>query len=77
MYLRRSDTAALKPPYGVGIDFGAGTMAKASALHPELYFVPGDVEAPQTLAAIEDPIIWCDPLRLEDDAILPRRESRG
>ena len=64
MYLRRSDTAALKPPYGVGIDFGAGTMAKASALHPELYFVPGDVEAPQTL-------------RLEDDAILASEGIAG
>jgi SAM-dependent methyltransferase len=45
--------AALKPSYGVGIDFGARTLAKARALHPELHFVLGDVEAPETPAAIE------------------------
>jgi len=31
--------AALKPSYGVGIDFGAETTAKANARHPDLYFV--------------------------------------
>ncbi len=28
--------AALKPSYGVGVDFGAKTIAKANELHPEL-----------------------------------------
>src|ERR1700716_4621798 len=47
--------AALKPSYGVGIDFGAETIAKANARHPDLYFVLGDVEDPQTLTSIEGP----------------------
>ena len=28
--------AALKPSYGVGVDFGAETIAKANARHPDL-----------------------------------------
>src|SRR5882672_1604505 len=47
--------AALKPSYGVGVDFGMRTIAKANELHPELYFVLGDVEDPATLAGIEGP----------------------
>src|SRR5260221_8160289 len=47
--------AALNPAYGVGIDFGAETIAKANARHPDLYFVLGDVEDPQTLSSIEGP----------------------
>src|SRR5215218_8382855 len=44
--------AALEPAYGVGIDFGAETIAKANARYPDLHFVLGDVEDPQTLAAV-------------------------
>src|SRR3979411_2476380 len=47
--------AALEPSYGVGIDFSAGTLAKANALHPGLHFVFGDAEEPDTLASIEGP----------------------
>src|SRR3954471_12840190 len=47
--------AALKPSYGVGIDFGAATIARAKSLHPELNFVLGDAEDPDTLATIEGP----------------------
>src|SRR6202043_3615146 len=47
--------AALRPSYGVGIDFGAETIAKANARHPELYFVLGDVENPAALEGIEGP----------------------
>src|SRR3979409_1761148 len=47
--------AALAPSYGVGVDFGAETIAKANARHPDLYFVLGDVEDPQTLTGIEGP----------------------
>src|ERR1700746_1357132 len=43
--------AALNPSYGVGGDFGAATIAKDNELHPELYFVLGDVEDPATLAS--------------------------
>src|SRR6266852_7891005 len=47
--------AALKPSYGVGVDFGAETIAKANDRHPDLYFVLGDVELPETMASIEGP----------------------
>src|SRR5712672_1754676 len=47
--------AALEPSYGVGVDFGAATIAKANARHPDLVFVLGDVEDPQTLTSIEGP----------------------
>ena len=40
--------AALKPSCGVGIDFGAKTIANARVLHPELHFILGDAEAPET-----------------------------
>src|SRR5229473_1460580 len=62
--------AALKPSYGVGIDFGVKTIAKARALHPGLHFVLGDVEAPQTLAAIERPfdyIVIADTIGMFED----------
>ncbi|HEY4986883.1 MAG TPA: bifunctional class I SAM-dependent methyltransferase/glycosyltransferase family 2 protein [Bradyrhizobium sp.] len=62
--------AALKPSYGVGIDFGAETIAKANARHPELYFVLGDVEDPQTLAAIEGPfdyVVIADTIGMFED----------
>src|ERR1700687_3720710 len=36
--------AALQPSYGVGVDFGARTIAKANELYPDLHFVLGDVE---------------------------------
>src|SRR6202045_1326757 len=47
--------AALKPSYGVGVDFGAATIAKANGRYPDLHFVLGDVEDPATLAGIEGP----------------------
>ena len=62
--------AALKPSYGVGIDFGAETIAKANARHPELYFVLGDVEEPATLAGIEGPfdyIVIADTIGMFED----------
>src|SRR3977135_1427720 len=40
--------AALKPSYGVGIDFGAETIAKADSPHPRLDFGVGDGAAPHT-----------------------------
>src|SRR6187455_3474584 len=47
--------ASLEPSYGVGVDFGATTIAKAKARYPDLHFVLGDVEAPATMASIEGP----------------------
>ena len=62
--------AALKPSYGVGIDFGAATVARAKSLHPELNFVLGDAEDPDTLATIEGPfdyIVMADTIGLLED----------
>ena len=62
--------AALKPSYGVGIDFGAETIAKANARHPELTFVLGDVEDPVTLAGIKGPfdyIVIADTIGMFED----------
>src|SRR5258705_4443351 len=62
--------AALKPSYGVGIDFGAETTAKANAGHRDLYFVLGDVELPETLASIEGPfdyIVIADTIGMFED----------
>src|SRR4051812_26273734 len=33
--------AALQPSYGLGVDFGARTVARAKELHPDLHFVLG------------------------------------
>jgi SAM-dependent methyltransferase len=62
--------AALEPSYGVGIDFGAKTIAKANELHPNLYFMLGDVEDPDTLTSIEGPfdyIVIADTIGLFED----------
>jgi SAM-dependent methyltransferase len=62
--------AALKPSYGVGIDFSVNTIAKAKELHPGLHFVLGDVENPATLAGIEDPfdyIVIADTIGMFED----------
>ena len=47
--------AALQPSHGVGVDFGARTIARANELHPNLHFVLGDAEDPATLASIKGP----------------------
>jgi SAM-dependent methyltransferase len=62
--------ASLKPSYGVGIDFGAETIQKANARHPDLYFVLGDAEDPATLEAIEGPfdyIVIADTIGMFED----------
>jgi ubiquinone/menaquinone biosynthesis C-methylase UbiE len=62
--------AALKPSYGVGVDFGAETIAKANARRPDLHFVVGDVEAPETMAGIEGPfdyIVIADTIGMFED----------
>src|ERR1700686_469337 len=43
--------AALKPAYGVGLDFSKAQITKARALHPDLHFILGDAEDPDTLAS--------------------------
>jgi SAM-dependent methyltransferase len=47
--------AALKPSYGVGIDFSARTISVATKRHPGLNFVLGDVENPAALLGIKGP----------------------
>jgi SAM-dependent methyltransferase len=62
--------AALEPSYGVGVDFGPKTIAKAGKLHPELHFVLGDAEDPATLAGIEGPfdyIVIADTIGMFED----------
>ena len=62
--------AALAPSYGVGIDFGAKTIARARQQHPELNFILGDVEDPATLAGIEGPfdyIVIADTIGMFED----------
>src|SRR5262245_32247917 len=62
--------AALKPSYGVGIDFSAATIAKANARYPNLFFVLADVEEPATLSAIEGPfdyVVIADTIAMFED----------
>lgn len=47
--------AALKPSYGVGVDFSPGMIAQAKRMHPELEFHVGDAEDPATVAALKGP----------------------
>ena len=62
--------ASLEPSYGVGVDFGARTIAKAKARYPDLPFVLGDVEDPATMRSIEGPfdyIVIADTIGMFDD----------
>jgi ubiquinone/menaquinone biosynthesis C-methylase UbiE len=62
--------AALRPSYGVGVDFGAATIATANARHPQLNFVLGDVEDPATLGGIEGPfdyVVIADTIGMFED----------
>src|SRR5258708_20159728 len=59
--------AALKPSYGVGVDFSATPNARSKELHPDLHFVMGDAEDPATLAVLDGPfdfIVSPDPIGL-------------
>lgn len=47
--------AALKPSYGVGVDFSPGMIEQARRLHPELEFQVGDAEDPETISALKGP----------------------
>jgi SAM-dependent methyltransferase len=62
--------AALEPSYGIGVDFGLKTVARAHELYPNLRFVQGDVEDPATLAGIEGPfdyIVIADTIGMFED----------
>jgi SAM-dependent methyltransferase len=62
--------AALKPSYGVGVDFSRAQIATATALNPDLHFVLGDAEDPATLASLQGPfdfIIIADTIGMFED----------
>jgi ubiquinone/menaquinone biosynthesis C-methylase UbiE len=62
--------AALQPSYGVGVDFGAETIAIATSRHPVLHFVMGDVEDPDTMGGIKGPfdyIVIADTIGMFED----------
>ena len=62
--------AALKPSYGIGVDFSPRTIERAHELHPELTFVLGDAEDRETLASIEGPfdyIVIADTIGMFED----------
>jgi SAM-dependent methyltransferase len=62
--------AALKPSFGVGVDFSSGMIAQARRHHPDLTFVAGDVEDPDFIRSLQGPfdvILIADTLGFLDD----------
>jgi SAM-dependent methyltransferase len=47
--------AALKPSFGVGVDFSEGMIARARANHPHLTFLVGDIEDPEFIQTVFGP----------------------
>jgi SAM-dependent methyltransferase len=64
--------ASLKPSKGVGVDISPRMVEAARRAHPELTFLPGDVEAVDDLAGIDetfDVVIMSDTLGWLDDCL--------
>src|SRR5215471_4598965 len=62
--------AALKPSFGVGVDFSAGMIAQARKAHPELTFLVGDIEDAAFVRSLPGPfdaIVVVDTLGALDD----------
>ncbi|HEX2385295.1 MAG TPA: methyltransferase domain-containing protein, partial [Candidatus Binatia bacterium] len=62
--------AALKPSFGVGVDFSAGMIAQARQAHPDLTFLVGDIEDPAFMRSLPGPfdvIVVVDTLGALDD----------
>jgi SAM-dependent methyltransferase len=62
--------AALRPSFGVGVDFSEALIAQARAAHPDLTFLVADIEDPgfmQTLPGPFDVIVVVDTLGALDD----------
>src|SRR5437016_14613033 len=62
--------AALKPSYGVGIDFSPGMIAQARQAHPDLTFLVGDIEDAAFVRSLPGPfdvIVVVDTLGALDD----------
>jgi len=49
-----SRLAALNPSFGVGVDFSEKALEMAREAYPDLTFVLGDVEMPETIAALPE-----------------------
>src|SRR5262249_18463304 len=62
--------AALKPSFGVGVDFSAGMIAQARQAHPDLTFLVGDIEDAAFVRSLPGPfdvIVVVDTLGALDD----------
>src|SRR5207237_7695185 len=62
--------AALKPSFGVGVDFSAGMIDEARKAHPDLTFFPGDIENAAFIRSLPGPfdiIVLVDTLGAIDD----------
>jgi SAM-dependent methyltransferase len=62
--------AALKPSYGVGVDFSPSLIEQARRAHPNLEFRIGDIEAKETIEALQgsfDYILIIDTFGLLED----------
>ena len=62
--------AALKPSFGVGVDFSEGMIAQARNAHPDLTFVVGDIEDEALVRSLPGPfdvIVVIDTLGALDD----------
>src|SRR5215471_14152627 len=62
--------AALKPSFGVGVDFSAAMIEQARKAHPDLTFLVGDIEDPDFLRSLPGPfdvIVVVDTLGALDD----------
>jgi SAM-dependent methyltransferase len=62
--------AALKPSYGVGVDFSAAMVAEARKAHPNLTFLVGDIEDEAFVHLIDGPfdvIVIVDTIGALDD----------
>jgi SAM-dependent methyltransferase len=62
--------AALKPSFGVGVDFSSGMIAQARRKHPDLTFLEGDVEDAEFIASLPGPfdvILVADTIGSVDD----------
>jgi SAM-dependent methyltransferase len=79
--------AALKPSFGVGVDFSEGMIRQARQAHPHLTFQVGDVEGADVICSLPGPfdvILIVDTIGLIDDCqslfeslhVLCTRETR-
>ena len=62
--------AALRPAYGVGVDFSAAMVGRARQQHPALHFIEADIETPNWLDSLDGPfdfILVADTIGSLDD----------